>query len=245
MATPNDPSAAASTSSTTPSKPLNAISILDTPLAKTYNQLHPVLVLGIFLASFRSLVADPLSTMLGVLAPLAALQAVYAVLCLPGTQASPSSKSSGGKKAPAQSQGLGAKIVPALISTTLSLSLGAPLLAAVLILFGAPFTTLQLPTLAAAAHIALLAGVPLVYVHGVDTARWRRVAALDVPIDDTFGAALGVLLGAWVGAVPIPLDWDREWQRWPVTVLAGAYGGWALGKAVGGTVGRGKRVRLD
>jgi GPI ethanolamine phosphate transferase 2/3 subunit F len=28
-----------------------------------------------------------------------------------------------------------------------------------------------------------------------------------VPIDEVFGAALGTVLGGWLGAVPIPLDW--------------------------------------
>jgi phosphatidylinositol glycan class F len=29
----------------------------------------------------------------------------------------------------------------------------------------------------------------------------------------------GTILGAWLGAIPIPLDWDRWWQRWPITCL--------------------------
>lgn len=66
--------------------------------------------------------------------------------------------------------------------------------------------------------------------------------SLSSPIDELTGAAMGVLLGAWVGAVPIPLDWDRDWQRWPVTVLAGAYIGWAVGKTFGGTLGKGRRI---
>ena len=28
----------------------------------------------------------------------------------------------------------------------------------------------------------------------------------------TYWAAIGTVIGAWLGAVPIPLDWDREWQ---------------------------------
>jgi phosphatidylinositol glycan class F len=27
------------------------------------------------------------------------------------------------------------------------------------------------------------------------------------------------IIGAWLGAIPIPLDWDRWWQRWPITCL--------------------------
>lgn len=29
----------------------------------------------------------------------------------------------------------------------------------------------------------------------------------------------GTIFGAWLGAIPIPLDWDRWWQRWPITCL--------------------------
>lgn len=44
---------------------------------------------------------------------------------------------------------------------------------------------------------------------------------------------MGTMIGAWSGAVPIPLDWDRAWQAWPVTVVVGAYLGWAGGREVG------------
>lgn len=34
--------------------------------------------------------------------------------------------------------------------------------------------------------------------------------------------AWGTIAGAWLGAIPIPLDWDRWWQRWPITCLVSA-----------------------
>lgn len=55
--------------------------------------------------------------------------------------------------------------------------------------------------------MSLLAGLPLVYVHGVDATKWREVASVYLPFDDVFGGTIGTLLGAWFGAVPIPLDW--------------------------------------
>lgn len=57
--------------------------------------------------------------------------------------------------------------------------------------------------------------------------------SLLAPIDDLTGAALGTIIGAWIGAIPIPLDWDRDWQKWPVTVVTGAYMGWAVGRSLG------------
>ena len=55
--------------------------------------------------------------------------------------------------------------------------------------------------------MALLAGFPLIYVHGVSPQAWREIAAAMLPFDDVWGATVGCLLGAWLGAVPIPLDW--------------------------------------
>jgi phosphatidylinositol glycan class F len=94
-------------------------------------------------------------------------------------------------------------------------------------------------------HIALLAVFPLIYVHGYDGKIWREIVSLWSPIDEVYGAALGALFGAWVGAVPIPLDWDREWQKWPVTIVTGAYAGYVLGKVLGTWFLRGKRIDLD
>ena len=33
-----------------------------------------------------------------------------------------------------------------------------------------------------------------------------------------YWGALGTCIGAWLGAVPIPLDWDREWQVSPLEI---------------------------
>lgn len=33
------------------------------------------------------------------------------------------------------------------------------------------------------------------------------------------------ILGSWLGAVMIPLDWDRPYQKWPVSCCIGAMGG--------------------
>jgi phosphatidylinositol glycan class F len=82
-------------------------------------------------------------------------------------------------------------------------------------------------------------------VHGVDGGAWRDIIALLQPVDEVVGGMLGAVIGAWLGAVPIPLDWDREWQKWPVTIVTGAYAGWALGRMVGGVVLKGKTVVFE
>jgi phosphatidylinositol glycan class F len=62
-----------------------------------------------------------------------------------------------------------------------------------------------LETVGTAAHIAVLAVLPLVFAVGVDGKRWRDVVALRATVDEAFAGTLGTAIGAWLGAVPIPL----------------------------------------
>ena len=41
------------------------------------------------------------------------------------------------------------------------------------------------------------------------------------------------------------LDWDRDWQAWPVPPLTGAYLGWTLARIVTGSLGLGVGKRID
>lgn len=38
---------------------------------------------------------------------------------------------------------------------------------------------------------------------------------------------------------------DREWQKWPITIVTGAYLGWGIGSFAGGYLFRGKRIKFD
>ena len=38
---------------------------------------------------------------------------------------------------------------------------------------------------------------------------------------------------------------DREWQKWPITIVTGAYMGWFVGRLAGGYLLRGKRIEFD
>ncbi|KAF2396784.1 hypothetical protein EJ06DRAFT_544829 [Trichodelitschia bisporula] len=205
-------------------------------LARLVSIAYPPLLLSAYAASFSSIIAAPAPALLTLLPLTAALQVFYAVLCLPLSAQNSNSKAQPAKAVQRKKSRHGdwiPRLSTALIALIISLSLGTAVLAITLVLFGAPITTHIPETLACAAHMALLAGVPLVYVHGVDAERWRAVAALLMPMDEVYGAAVGVLLGVWIGAIPIPLDWDREWQKWPCTIVTGAYLGWAAGKALG------------
>lgn len=94
-------------------------------------------------------------------------------------------------------------------------------------------------------HLALLTTPQLFYVHGLDAATWLRLASLQQPVDEVYGMTLGACVGAWIGAIPIPLDWDREWQKWPVTIVGGLYAGAVLGKLAGGYLFKGAKMKIN
>lgn len=96
---------------------------------------------------------------------------------------------------------------PACLAFGLTSLLATPAIAVILVLFGAPLTTHNVETFLCAAHMGLLSSTALVYVHGVDSDIWKEVWGISRPADAVWGSALGTGLGAWFGAIPIPLDW--------------------------------------
>ncbi|KAI5994531.1 GPI biosynthesis protein family Pig-F-domain-containing protein [Pisolithus marmoratus] len=114
----------------------------------------------------------------------------------------------------------------------------------VIILFGAPLSSHHLETGLLALTIAVLtAFIPaFVFRHPslasdtpalVNRLNWIRLFAEFSPRNSVerivVYPAVGTVVGAWVGAVPIPLDWDRPWQAWPLTPLYGSLAGYIIG----------------
>lgn len=111
-----------------------------------------------------------------------------------------------------------------------------------------PYSLLPL-TLLLSFHISLLACLPIFFTHGISPSAWWDVLAAWLPFDEAgvWGGFVGTFVGAWIGAIPMALDWDREWQKWPVTVLTAAYGGWCVGRILTADLrlGLGKRINLS
>ncbi|KAI0028753.1 GPI biosynthesis protein family Pig-F-domain-containing protein, partial [Vararia minispora EC-137] len=131
----------------------------------------------------------------------------------------------------------------------------------VIVLFGAPLSTHLLHTLLLGFNLAILTTLVPSYAIGVPTlplglpfilktqrARgsdsalalndtWIRLFAEQRPQNPSERAmlypAVGSLLGAWAGVIPIGLDWDRPWQAYPLTPLFGATVGYVLGSFSG------------
>ncbi|RPB24028.1 hypothetical protein L211DRAFT_837909 [Terfezia boudieri ATCC MYA-4762] len=216
--------------------------------------LHPLALLTSYFLQFPSLVASPPSTLFSSVFPLTMIQVAYAVLCLDNaalphghSTSTTEKKSKSGSLRPkkadsASSGGIAGHILPISLSLLLTTTLFTSLITILLFLFGAPFTTHHSHTILTATHISLLIAFPLIYVHKLDSQKWSEILSFTLPLDEVFAATVGGMIGSWCGAVPIPLDWDEPWQKWPCTILTGAYLGYVVGKFMGMYVVKGKKL---
>jgi phosphatidylinositol glycan class F len=224
--------AAASSAKTSPA--LHPVALLDTPRAGLVAALRPVVLFGALYFGFGSLVAEPERTLQLLLPVVAAVQAGYAAVCLPIAGSPAGRKQRPGEKKKSDSSGPNPAVTAAL--AMLLTALVTPAVHVLFVLFGAPLLDHVLRTLLCSAHFSLLALFPVFYVRGLDTQALFAIAGASAPLDETSGGLLGAVLGAWLGAVPIPLDWDRDWQAWPVTVVVGMFVGSGLVAKICGSV---------
>ncbi|RNA19869.1 phosphatidylinositol-glycan biosynthesis class F [Brachionus plicatilis] len=54
----------------------------------------------------------------------------------------------------------------------------------------------------------------------------------------------GSIIGAWFGALVIPLDWDKWWQKWPISCIIGAVVGILVSLLIN-LIKLKKKVKLD
>ncbi|KAG6507949.1 phosphatidylinositol-glycan biosynthesis class F protein-like [Zingiber officinale] len=81
--------------------------------------------------------------------------------------------------------------------------------------------------------MSLFTFVPAVCVFGWSRMDWQRIIANSKPKQATDCLvslpAQGAIVGAWLGAWPMPLDWEMPWQEWPICVTYGAIAGYIVG----------------
>ncbi|TWU72427.1 Glycosylphosphatidylinositol (GPI) anchor assembly protein [Metarhizium rileyi] len=232
------------------------IPLIDSPLSKGIAIVRPVLLLGLLALRFDAVVAEPASSLQLALPAVALIQTAYVTTCLPpaGSQAAKVvRRPRPGEKKRADANGPNTLSCVYFINTAVRLkqtailallltAISTPAVHALFVLFGAPFLGQVSHTLFCSAHFSLLALFPVFYSRGVSGEALTAIAGASAPLDETFGGLVGAVVGAWLGAVPIPLDWDREWQKWPVTVLVGMYAGSLLSSSVSGTFLYGKHL---
>lgn len=207
---------------------------LSTAAANTLRHVHPVLLLSLLLFRFKALVEGPTSEMTKALPVVAVIQVAYVLVCLPATGSNQATKKKpklGEKKKKEEKDVSG--VLTAIFSLLLTVITILPIHIG-FILFGAPADSLVIETGLVSALTALLALFPVFYTRGVTPESWVALAGLKTPIDEVTGGFVGCLVGAWLGAIPIPLDWDRAWQRWPITIIVGMWLGGIIGRSTGG-----------
>ncbi|KAK6454956.1 phosphatidylinositol glycan [Scheffersomyces xylosifermentans] len=128
--------------------------------------------------------------------------------------------------------------VPLLLagSTAIALFLSIPLFI-VVILFGAPLAEHLKETFLLSVHLSFLIFYPLLVLFKFDLQAFAHNFQVDNMYSLIFNhsvlaSSFMTIVGTWIGVIPIPLDWDRPWQQWPITLLVGGY----LGSVVGGLV---------
>lgn len=81
--------------------------------------------------------------------------------------------------------------------------------------------------------MSVLTCLPAASVFGSSWADWHRIFAQAKPSGPVEYMiclpAHGAVIGAWFGAWPMPLDWERPWQDWPICVSYGALAGYLVG----------------
>ncbi|KAI3671485.1 hypothetical protein L1987_87223 [Smallanthus sonchifolius] len=116
----------------------------------------------------------------------------------------------------------------------LGLPVGAVVNALGAIVLGAPVGTRYFQrTLNWSLVMSAFTFVPAASVYGSSWVDWHRIFADTKPngfIDYMICVpAYGAVIGAWFGAWPMPLDWERMWQEWPICVTYGTIIGYLVG----------------
>lgn len=104
--------------------------------------------------------------------------------------------------------------------------------------FGAPLLALWQETASFCVLVVLLTAYPCLLVLGPSLSSLSTLYTSGDTDSCPLGATLYLnsvcsLAGAWLGAVPLPLDWDRPWQAWPITCCLGAVAGHVAGNILG------------
>ncbi|XP_066256177.1 phosphatidylinositol-glycan biosynthesis class F protein [Euwallacea similis] len=104
---------------------------------------------------------------------------------------------------------------------------------AIAILFGAPFFSKQEETFTFALTMGVLTVLPSSLHLGPDKSASILLSLTSLNVTKSQKpfeiVAQLTCLGAWLGAVVIPLDWNKPYQVWPIPCILGALAGCFLG----------------
>ncbi|NXX81005.1 PIGF protein, partial [Urocolius indicus] len=104
---------------------------------------------------------------------------------------------------------------------------------AIIVLYGAPLIESVTETFLLAVLLSTFTTLQCLCLLGPNIQAWIRVftknGAMSIWESSLQITTICSILGAWFGAFPIPLDWDRPWQVWPISCSLGATFGYVAG----------------
>ncbi|KAI9250025.1 GPI biosynthesis protein Pig-F [Sporodiniella umbellata] len=99
------------------------------------------------------------------------------------------------------------------------------------VLFGAPLIERVSNTFLFAAYLSILTIMPC--FQSLESSVWIKVFVHHSPSTTSeiyaYAQAICALAGAWIGAIVLPLDWERDWQVWPISCIISTYVGHSVG----------------
>ncbi|XP_044864874.1 phosphatidylinositol-glycan biosynthesis class F protein [Mauremys mutica] len=103
----------------------------------------------------------------------------------------------------------------------------------IIVLYGAPLIESVLETFLFAVLLSTFTTLHCLCMLGPNFQAWIRVfsknGAMSIWDNSLQITTMCSIVGAWFGAFPIPLDWDRPWQIWPISCSLGATFGYVAG----------------
>uniref|UniRef100_A0A2D4FWQ0 Phosphatidylinositol-glycan biosynthesis class F protein n=1 Tax=Micrurus corallinus TaxID=54390 RepID=A0A2D4FWQ0_MICCO len=103
----------------------------------------------------------------------------------------------------------------------------------IIVLYGAPLLESVWETFLFAVLLSTFTTLPCLCLLGPNFQIWLRVfsknGAMSIWDNNLQITTICSVMGAWLGAFPIPLDWDRPWQVWPISCSLGATFGYMAG----------------
>ncbi|ORX44944.1 hypothetical protein DM01DRAFT_1177664 [Hesseltinella vesiculosa] len=108
----------------------------------------------------------------------------------------------------------------------------------ILVLFGASLTHDVYNTGLFAAYLAVMTVMTAFQTLAPSAGQiWIKVFLQHCPTTTyeiyAYTQVICTLIGAWIGAVVLPLDWDRDWQKWPISCVVSTFLGHFVGVVTG------------
>uniref|UniRef100_A0A8C9PAD1 Phosphatidylinositol-glycan biosynthesis class F protein n=1 Tax=Spermophilus dauricus TaxID=99837 RepID=A0A8C9PAD1_SPEDA len=103
----------------------------------------------------------------------------------------------------------------------------------IFVLYGAPLIEFVLETFLFAVLLSTFTIIPCLCLLGSNLKAWLRVfrrnGVTSIWENSLQITTISSFVGAWFRAFPIPLDWERPWQVWPISCTLGETFGYVAG----------------